>query len=57
MIKSVLVFKNNKGVNVRYENGKNRDFAMSKMPKTAMNFILEETTMAHENEISILYTK
>ena len=57
MIKSVLVFKNNKGVNVRYENGKNRDFAMSNMPKTVMNFILEEVTIAHENEISILYTK
>ena len=57
MIKSVLVFKNNKGVNVRYKNGKTIDFAMSKMPKTVMNFILEETTIAHENDISILYTK
>ena len=57
MIKSVLVFKNNKGVNVRYENGTSRDYSMSKMTETAKNFILEETTIAHENEISILYTK
>jgi len=56
MIKSVLVIKNG-GVNVRYESGKNRSYSMNEMPESVMNFILEETTMAHENDFSILYTK
>lgn len=57
MIVSVMIFKNGRGVVVGYSNGTHKDYSRSKMPKTALAFILEESTIAHENEVSILYNK
>ena len=53
MINSVTVFKANKTVIIRYENGCRKTYMT--LSDKAMDFILREDVKAFENEESILY--
>lgn len=57
MIKNVMVFSNG-SCGVRYESGKFSSFSKNKMPKTVMNWIMCEATVAHDFiDGSIFYTR
>lgn len=53
MIESVMIFKNNNTVIIRYESGNKKTYM--NITDKAMNFILREEVKAFENENSILY--
>lgn len=58
MIKKIRIEKNaNKSVTIYYESGLISSYAFNKIPATAMDFILEEDTIPHENEWFQWYTK
>ena len=58
MIRKVRVAKDKyRTVEVFYNSGKTTTYAFRKMPQSAIDFILETTTKAHENDYFTWYEK